>query len=89
MGIGPPDGAGAFSGQWMEAAMADLEEPDAGFCVAVHEMAHKLDALDGEMDGTPPLPRTNSSGRPATVRVTKSPGVGISVSWPTYSHRRP
>lgn len=35
---------------------ADLVEPDAGFCVAVHEMAHKLDALDGEMDGTPPLP---------------------------------
>src|SRR3546814_1451962 len=36
---------------------ADLDEPDAGFCVAVHEMAHKLDALDGVLDGTPPLPR--------------------------------
>ena len=36
---------------------ADLDEPDAGFCVAVHEMAHKLDALDGALDGTPPLPR--------------------------------
>jgi Mlc titration factor MtfA (ptsG expression regulator) len=36
---------------------ADLAEPDAGFCVAVHEMAHKLDALDGALDGTPPLPR--------------------------------
>ncbi len=36
---------------------ADLAEPHAGFCVAVHEMAHKLDALDGAMDGTPPLPR--------------------------------
>ena len=35
---------------------ADLAEPEAGFCVAVHEMAHKLDALDGELDGTPPLP---------------------------------
>lgn len=35
---------------------ADLAEPDGGFCVAVHEMAHKLDVLDGEMDGTPPLP---------------------------------
>ena len=35
---------------------ADLEEPDAGYCVAVHEMAHKLDVLDGELDGTPPLP---------------------------------
>src|SRR3546814_6556209 len=36
---------------------ADLDEPDAGFCVAVHEMAHELDALDGVLDGTPPLPR--------------------------------
>jgi Mlc titration factor MtfA (ptsG expression regulator) len=35
----------------------ELEAPDAGFCVAVHEMAHKLDALDGVLDGTPPLPR--------------------------------
>src|SRR5690606_28069198 len=26
-------------------------------CVAVHEMAHKIDALDGVLDGTPPLPR--------------------------------
>jgi Mlc titration factor MtfA (ptsG expression regulator) len=37
---------------------ADLDDPGAGFCVAVHEMAHKLDALDGVLDGTPPLPRT-------------------------------
>jgi Mlc titration factor MtfA (ptsG expression regulator) len=36
---------------------ADLAEPDAGFCVAVHEMAHKLDVLDGVLDGTPALPR--------------------------------
>ena len=36
---------------------ADIVEPDAGFCVAVHEIAHKLDALDGVLDGTPPLPR--------------------------------
>ncbi|MFD1069755.1 zinc-dependent peptidase [Luteimonas composti] len=36
---------------------ADLDDPHAGFCVAVHEMAHKLDVLDGVLDGTPPLPR--------------------------------
>jgi MtfA peptidase len=36
---------------------ADIEDPDAGLCLPIHEMAHKLDALDGEMDGTPPLPR--------------------------------
>ncbi|MGY0560382.1 M90 family metallopeptidase [Luteimonas sp. A277] len=36
---------------------SDLADPRAGFCVAVHEMAHKIDALDGVLDGTPPLPR--------------------------------
>lgn len=35
---------------------ADLAEPEAGFLLVAHEMAHKLDALDGAMDGTPPLP---------------------------------
>lgn len=35
---------------------SDLAEPEEGFLVVVHEMAHKLDALDGAMDGTPPLP---------------------------------
>nr|WP_324904874.1 M90 family metallopeptidase [Lysobacter sp.] len=37
--------------------VADCEDPHAGFCVAVHEMAHKIDVLDGVLDGTPPLPR--------------------------------
>ena len=37
---------------------ADLDEADAGFCVAVHEMAHKIDLLDGALDGTPPLDRS-------------------------------
>ena len=36
---------------------ADLASPREGFCVAVHEIAHKLDALDGVLDGTPLLPR--------------------------------
>ncbi len=37
--------------------LADCEDPRAGFCVATHEMAHKIDVLDGVLDGTPPLPR--------------------------------
>ena len=37
--------------------VADCEDPNAGFCVAAHEMAHKIDVLDGALDGTPPLPR--------------------------------
>ena len=36
---------------------ADIADPNDGFCVVAHEIAHKLDALDGAMDGTPPLPR--------------------------------
>lgn len=36
---------------------ADLADPHTGSHVLVHEMAHKLDALDGALDGTPLLPR--------------------------------
>lgn len=36
---------------------ADRIEPCAGFNVAVHEIAHALDGLDGVLDGTPLLPR--------------------------------
>lgn len=36
---------------------ADIASPREGYCVVAHEMAHKLDALDGVLDGTPPLPR--------------------------------
>lgn len=37
---------------------ADLAAPFEGFNVVVHEIAHKLDLLDGAMDGTPRLPST-------------------------------
>ena len=36
---------------------AAMLAPRDGYCVVAHEIAHKLDALDGAMDGTPPLPR--------------------------------
>ena len=54
--IGEAWDSGPLILSWAD-VQADLDEPDAGFCVAVHEMAHKLDALDGAVDGTPPLPR--------------------------------
>jgi MtfA peptidase len=54
--IGESWDSGPLILSWAD-VQADLAEPDAGFCVAIHEMAHKLDALDGAMDGTPPLPR--------------------------------
>ena len=41
---------------WADVA-ADCADPRAGYCVAAHEIAHKLDALDGVLDGTPALPR--------------------------------
>lgn len=34
---------------------ADLDRPEPGYHVVAHEIAHKLDALDGCMDGAPPL----------------------------------
>lgn len=54
--IGESWGSGPLILSWADVE-GDLDEPAAGFCVAVHEMAHKLDALDGVLDGTPPLPR--------------------------------
>ncbi|MBX3726861.1 MAG: zinc-dependent peptidase [Xanthomonadales bacterium] len=35
---------------------ADLDDPHAGFNLVAHEIAHKLDMLDGHSDGVPPLP---------------------------------
>ncbi|GAB3735335.1 zinc-dependent peptidase [Luteimonas pelagia] len=54
--IGESWEAGPLVLSWAD-VQSDLDEPAAGFCVAVHEMAHKLDALDGVLDGTPPLPK--------------------------------
>lgn len=52
--IGEAWEAGPVILSWAD-VVADCEDPRAGFCVAVHEIAHKLDALDGLLDGTPPL----------------------------------
>jgi len=53
--IGEAWDAGPLILSWADVD-ADCQDPRAGLCVAVHEMAHKLDVLDGELDGTPPLP---------------------------------
>lgn len=53
--IGEAWEAGPVILSWADVA-ADCDDPRAGFCVAVHEIAHKLDVLDGVLDGTPPLP---------------------------------
>lgn len=54
--IGEAWDAGPVILSWADVA-ADCADPRAGFCVATHEIAHKLDSLDGVLDGTPPLPR--------------------------------
>lgn len=53
--IGEAWGSGPLILSWAD-VQADIADPQAGFCVAIHEMAHKIDVLDGAMDGTPPLP---------------------------------
>lgn len=35
----------------------DIESPHAGLNVVIHEIAHKIDMLDGAADGVPPMPR--------------------------------
>jgi Mlc titration factor MtfA (ptsG expression regulator) len=55
--IGEAWDAGPVILSWAD-IQADCEDPRAGYCVAVHEIAHKLDVLDGVLDGTPALPRT-------------------------------
>ena len=54
--IGEAWDAGPVILSWAD-IVADCEDPRAGYCVAVHEIAHKLDVLDGVLDGTPALPR--------------------------------
>ncbi|MGY0618292.1 M90 family metallopeptidase [Lysobacter sp. A378] len=54
--IGEAWDAGPVILSWAD-VMADCADPRAGYCVAAHEIAHKIDVLDGVLDGTPPLPR--------------------------------
>lgn len=54
--IGEAWDAGPVILSWAD-VQTDCADPYAGFCVAAHEIAHKLDVLDGALDGTPPLPR--------------------------------
>jgi Mlc titration factor MtfA (ptsG expression regulator) len=46
---------------WADIA-EDLAHPFDGFNVVIHEIAHKLDMLDGAMDGIPRLPATIRRG---------------------------
>ena len=39
-----------------DSALRGARDPKDGHNVVIHELAHKIDFLDGEADGTPPLP---------------------------------
>jgi Mlc titration factor MtfA (ptsG expression regulator) len=54
----PIQGQAAFDGPTIiawDAAREQARHPERGFNVVYHEFAHKLDMLDGTVDGTPPL----------------------------------
>jgi Mlc titration factor MtfA (ptsG expression regulator) len=42
---------------------ADAFDPEPAGNVTIHEMAHKLDLLNGDVNGMPPLPRDMDPGR--------------------------
>jgi MtfA peptidase len=50
-----------------DAARHDCRHPHSGHNVVFHEFAHKLDMLDGSVDGTPPLRGTRALKRWADV----------------------
>lgn len=46
----------AWSGGPLLVSWRDAQMAGGGYNVAIHEFAHKLDMLNGEVDGIPPLP---------------------------------
>lgn len=53
--LGVAHRGGALVLAW-DSARKGARDPDDGHNVVIHELAHKIDFLDGEADGTPPLP---------------------------------
>ena len=88
--IGESWDAGPLVLSWAD-VRSDLDDPRAGYCVAVHEMAHKLDALDGAMDGTPPCPaRGNRPGRAtSSAPTTRSRATWTRGTAPTWTPTPP
>lgn len=75
---------GPVSIAWDEAAR-NARHPERGFDVVFHEFAHKLDMLDGVVDGTPPLEGTEQLARWVEVCTEEfealREGRGASVLW--------
>jgi Mlc titration factor MtfA (ptsG expression regulator) len=62
----PIEGQAQYGGpiiiSW-DAARLEARNPELGNNVVFHEFAHKIDMLDGTIDGTPPLPDARSRQR--------------------------
>ena len=81
-----------------EAICEDLQHPEDGVSVVIHEIAHKLDARTGQTDGLPLLPRPMSvsdwsqtmSSAFAGFRATVEPIQGNKPCWtPMQPSRQP
>ncbi|MFO0628884.1 MAG: M90 family metallopeptidase [Polyangiales bacterium] len=64
-----------------DAVRRGARDPDDGRSVVIHEFAHKIDMVDGGVDGTPPLPDG------ARVPVPRVGGVAQKIS--SASRRKP
>ncbi len=54
--VGEAMGDGPVMLSWHEGVASGAADASAAFNVVIHEFVHLLDALDGDLDGTPPLP---------------------------------
>jgi Mlc titration factor MtfA (ptsG expression regulator) len=60
--LGEADAHGPVLIVW-DAVLAEARHPGSGHNVVFHEFAHRLDVLDGAMDGTPPMASVEQSQR--------------------------
>jgi MtfA peptidase len=60
--LGEADAHGPVLIVW-DAVLAEARHPGSGHNVVFHEFAHRLDVLDGAMDGTPPMGSIEQSQR--------------------------
>ncbi|MBS0381869.1 MAG: zinc-dependent peptidase [Proteobacteria bacterium] len=77
------------------AVQQDLQNPWDGYNVVAHEIAHKLDMLDGPPDGVPPLPRGMSWRRwidtfqSAYDRLSRDVAAGYATPIDAYAATNP
>lgn len=67
--VGEAVGDGPVMLSWHEGAAPSATQGPAAFNVVIHEFVHILDSLDGELDGTPPMPRALRRGWQASLQL--------------------